>query len=257
MVSSQSDIVHQLRHDLLRLQGFVPARHVLPTIDLGPINRAFPQHVFPTAAVHEFISATAEEVTAASSFLSGLLSSLMGRAGTVLWITGRTHIFPPALAAFGLQPHRFLFLHPAHHEQALWAMEEALKSPALTAVVGELRDISFTESRRLQLAVEHSRVMGFIINRSKKAGTTACVSRWRIASLPSIPVDDLPGIGFLRWQVELLRIRNGKPGAWEIQWRNTQFVYASDTVDHVANSQQLSTNNEQLSANNYQLTKAG
>lgn len=235
---AQVAVIERLRSDILRLEGFASAREVLSAVDLGPLNGAFPNHTFPTAAVHEFISATAEEATAASGFLSGLLSLLMGNTGTVLWITGRTHVFPPALATFGLQPHRFLFLHLTHNKQALWAMEEALKSPALTAVVSELRDISFTESRRLQLAVEQSRVTGFIINRSPKAGTTACVSRWKISSLPSMPIDDLPGIGFPQWRVELLRIRNGKPGAWDVQWRNDRFTYPTESQPPVASDQQ-------------------
>lgn len=40
-------------------------------------------------------------------------------------------------------------------------MEEALKCGGLAAVVGEVQDISFTASRRLQLAVEQSGVTGF------------------------------------------------------------------------------------------------
>ncbi|MCU0419899.1 MAG: Error-prone repair protein ImuA [Cyclobacteriaceae bacterium] len=238
MPLTQAATLERLRSDILRLQGLAPAGDGVPALDLGVINKAFPNHTFPTAAMHEFVSATAEAVTAASGFLSGLLSSLVGNTGTALWITGPTLLFPPALAAWGLQPHRFLFLRLTNHKQALWAMEEALKSPALTAVVGEVRDISFTESRRLQLAVEQSRVTGFIINRSRKAGTTACVSRWRITSLPSVPIDNLPGIGFPRWHVELLRIRNGKPGAWEVQWRNDHFIYPTENQPPATNDQQ-------------------
>jgi protein ImuA len=54
--------------------------------------------------------------------------------------------------------------------------------------------------------------------------TTSCVSRWKITSLASERVDDLPGIGFPKWRVELLRIRNGKPGSWDVQWMNGKFV---------------------------------
>ena len=33
--------------------------------------------------------------------------------------------------------------------------------------------------------------------------------------------DNMPGISFPRWQVELLKIRNGKPGRWQLEWTGT------------------------------------
>jgi protein ImuA len=106
----------------------------------------------------------------------------------------------------------------------IWALEEALKCEAITAVVGEIREISFTASRRLQLAVEQSHVTGFLLRRlSRNLNTTACVSRWKITPLVSEVIDDLPGIGFPKWRIELLRIRNGKPGVWDIMWKDGRF----------------------------------
>src|SRR5690606_16345334 len=100
-----------------------------------------------------------------------------------------------------------------------------LKCGTLTAVVGELREMSFTASRRLQLAVEQSQVTGFILRRTPtRLNTTACVSRWKITMLPGEPVDDLPGIGFPQWRVALLRIRNGYPGVWNVKWVKGRFA---------------------------------
>jgi protein ImuA len=105
-----------------------------------------------------------------------------------------------------------------------WATEESLKCRGISAVVGEMRNIDFTLSRRLQLAVEHSHATGFIIrSHNKKLNTTACISRWKITSLPSQLPDNLPGVGFPKWKVELLRMRNGKPGVWELQWIDGRF----------------------------------
>lgn len=47
-------------------------------------------------------------------------------------------------------------------KDSLWAIEEALKCNALIAVVGEITELTFNDSRRLQLAVEKSHVTGFI-----------------------------------------------------------------------------------------------
>jgi protein ImuA len=174
--------------------------------------------------VHEFLSPSAEDIAATTGFIAGLHAPIMGSGGTSVWISSSSTLFPPALKSFGVQPDRIIFLHLKSEKDILWAMEESLKCSVLSAVVGEISEISFTASRRLQLAVEQSRVTGFIIRRkTRKMNTTACVSRWRVTPVPSAPMDDLPGIGFPTWRVELIRMRNGSPGVWEIKWMNGIF----------------------------------
>lgn len=48
--------------------------------------------------------------------------------------------------------------------------------------------------------------------------TTACVARWRIRPVSSALEQGMPGVGFPRWKVELLKIRNGRPGSWDLEW---------------------------------------
>jgi protein ImuA len=86
-------------------------------------------------------------------------------------------------------------------------------------VIGELTDLDFTASRRLQLAVEQSGVTGFIVRKqTSHPQVNACISRWKITSLPSFNRDQVPGVGFPRWNIELLKIRNGQPGTWQVEW---------------------------------------
>ncbi|HEY9008815.1 MAG TPA: Error-prone repair protein ImuA [Ohtaekwangia sp.] len=220
-----ADIIAELQADILRLQGFNSVASSALDIDWGPIKNAFPNASFPLGAVHEFLASGNEGLAATDGFITGILSSLMQSKGTVLWISASRKIFPPALKNFGVEPDRFVFIGLSKEKDVLWAMDEALKCGAVSAVIGELREISFNDSRRLQLAVEQSQVTGFVIrNNYKSINTTACVSRWKITSLPSETVDDLPGIGFPKWQVELLRMRNGKPGVWHMQWVNGKLI---------------------------------
>lgn len=215
----------QLQADIVRLQRFCSSRNAALDIELGPLSEAFPNGSFPIGAVHEFLTTSKEDVAATHGFVSGILSALMKSSGAVLWISAAQIPFPPALKNLGIEPDRFVFLSLSQEKDVLWAMEEALKCGALKAVVCEVRDLSFTESRRLQLAVEQSQVTGFILRYNvRKINTTACVSRWKITSLASDPIEDLPGVGYPKWKVELLRIRNGKAGSWEIQWKDNHFV---------------------------------
>jgi protein ImuA len=248
MTPKRADTIAGLQTDILRLQGFKTANNKAVDLGLGPITKAFPNATFPLGAVHEFLSAKTEDTAATSGFISGLLASLMGSNGTSLWISSSRKLFPPALKNFGIDPDRFIFIDVQKEKDILWVMDEALKCGALTAVVGEMKEISFTASRRLQLAVEQSQVTGFVLHsnphhaqrQGSKLNPTACVSRWKITPLPSEQVDDLPGIGFPKWRVELLRIRNGKSGVWDMEWRNGEFQHASTTdnysYQHLASS---------------------
>ena len=219
------NILSELQSDILRMQGFKPSGIQLENDGLGFMRDVFPNGSFPIGCVHEFLASQVEDAASTCGFMSGILSSLMRSQGAVLWISSTRKIFPPALKNFGIDPARFIFIDLQKEKDVLWAMEEALKCSALTAVVCEIQGIDFTASRRLQLAVEKSQVTGFIIRtNNKKPGPTACVSRWMISSLPSNGIDDLPGIGFPSWRVELLRMKNGKTGSWNIQWVNGKFA---------------------------------
>jgi protein ImuA len=217
-------IIERLQTDILRLEGHKPANSAVLDLGLGEIKNAFPNSTFPLGVVHEFLAGQAGNVAATMGFIAGLVAPMMEKSGTILWISCRRTLFPPALKSFGLQPDRFIFIDLKNEKDVMWATEESLKCGAVTGVIGELPDLSFIGSRRLQLAVEQSQVTGFILRgQPKKVNTTACVSRWRITSLPSEPIDNMPGIGFPQWRVELLKIRNGKPGVWDIRWMNGKF----------------------------------
>ncbi|MEN6454608.1 MAG: hypothetical protein ABFD10_10150 [Prolixibacteraceae bacterium] len=217
-------IIRQLQEKILALEGFIPhpdGRQL--DFGLGPVNAAFPAGIFPTGAVHEFISSTETRAAATNGFISGLLCTHMKNGGICLWISTRRRLFPPALKFFGIPPHRVIFIDIRREKDVLWVMEQALKCKALAAVVAELRDLSFAESRRLQLAVEDSRVTGFLHRcMPRTESTLACVSRWKISPMPG-QTEGLPGVGFPRWKVELTKIRNGRPGNWQLEWRNGAF----------------------------------
>ncbi len=230
---NKENIIAALQADILKLQGFKQPDAGGIDPGLGPINAAFPNRTFPTGAIHEFLANSPEDTAATCGFVSGILGSLAGDSGNVLWISTSPRVFPPALKRFGIKPEHVFFIHLRTQQHILWAMEEALKCRAISAVIAEIKDLSFTASRRLQLAVEESQVTGFVLRQNVKSlNTTASVAKWRITSIPSEPIDDLPGLGYPSWRVELLRIRNGKPGVWEMKWTPTGFkaVTQEDSV---------------------------
>ena len=229
MTGTKADIIARLQKDILPLQGYKAAlNNTVVDAGLGLIKNAFPNKVFPVGAIHEFISRAPEDAAATSGFVCGLLSSLMHQNGVVIWISSSRTIFPPALNAFGIAPDKIIFIDLKKEKEMLWVMEEALKCNGLSAVIGETPELSFTASRRLQLAVEQSQVTGFILRNNPRAvNTTTCVTRWKITSLPSELADNMPGVGFPRWNVELLKVRNGTPGKWQIEFTAGRFRHIS------------------------------
>ena len=220
------EIVNRLKQDILQLQGSTPPdSNGAKRIGLGLVEEAFPYATFPPFGVHEFICSGREESAATSGFMGGLLAKLMGSGGVCFWISTSKMLFPPALAAFGVEPSRIVFVEVARERDVLWAAEEALKCGGLSVVVAELQELDFKQSRRLQLAVEKSRATGLMLRHTPRTiGATACVARWRIVPLPSLPEEGLPGVGCPRWEVELLKVRNGNPGCWQLAWSEEGFV---------------------------------
>lgn len=241
MARLEADIIARLQREILPLQGFKYSGGTSTSLRLGPINHAFPNKEFPLGAVHEFCCDNTESKTSTGGFVAAILSMIMQNEGAVLWIGPSSNIFPHALKMFGLDPGKIIFVNLQKERDILWAVEEALKCEGLAAVIGEIKEISFTASRRLQLAVEQSRVTGFILRYNpRNLNTTACVTRWKINSIPSMLEDEMPGVGFPRWNVELLKVRNGKPGIWQVEYAGKSFKHLS-TILPLQHGQQKKT----------------
>jgi len=230
---TKKDIIDQLQKDILLWQGFKPpTAGTTENVGLGPVEAAFPNGVFPIGAIHEFLNEAPEHTAACGGFIAGILTTLMQQGGACLWISVTRNLFPPALKVFGIEPDRIIFIDLKREKDVLWVMEEALKCEGLAAVIAEVKDINLTASRRLQLAVEKSKVTGFILrNDPRKISTTACAARWKITPLPSELETGMPGVGFPRWNVELLKVRNGNPGNWQLEWSAGRFVAITPTVN--------------------------
>jgi protein ImuA len=231
---AQKLIIQRLQRQILDLEGFkTNNKHKQSKIGFSPIEKHFPNQVFPTGTIHEFISEQPENTACTSAFIFGLLSKLHQQQGIYLWIGKQKKIFTPGLTFFGIPPHHIIFINLVKSKDILWATEEALKCKSLSGVISEIEGISFAQSQRLQLTVEKSKVTGFILRtQSEKITATACTARWKITPHASENTEDIPGVGFANWQVQLLKVRNGSTANFTVAWRNHQF-YVNEQ-DHSA-----------------------
>jgi protein ImuA len=211
-------LMDDLRHRIRLLER--PAARAAGVLAFGvaALDAHLPAHGLAQGALHEIGGGGADAVPGACAalFTAGILARL---PHPVLWCATAQDIFAPGLACAGLHPGRVIHAEAPDDKTVLLVMEEALRHPVLSAVVGELARLPMTASRRLVLAAEKSGVMALALRRRAEGkpedtALTAASTRWRITPLPSPPA---PGLGRARWQVELTRCRGGLPKTWILE----------------------------------------
>ena len=214
--------IEQLRATIARIErDGAPAS--IDTIPFGipEIDDALPGGGLAAAALHEIIGSglDVEFAAAPALFAAGILAR---RPGPVLWVLERQDLFAPALAAAGLHPSRVIYAEAGRHD-ALLVMEEGLRHPGLAGVVAEVSArVTLSASRRLHLAAQAGGAMALMLRRRTQAeGAVAAMTRWRIGPMPSAPpvpeAPGIPGLGRLRWRLELTRCRGGRTGCWVVE----------------------------------------
>ena len=192
--------------------------------DIPQIDAHLPEGGLPQAALHEIGGGGPDAVhaAAASLFAAGILARLaQSCAKPVLWCTTRPDLFAPGLACAGLHPDQVIHAVADNDATVLLAMEEALRHPGLSAVLGEIARLPMTASRRLVLAAEKSGVMALALRRRPEGkpddtALNAAQTRWRVTPMPSAPLP-VPGIGRARWQIDLTRCRGAAPKTWMME----------------------------------------
>lgn len=141
------------------------------------------------------------------------------REAPVLLCIGSTHAaelgqpYGPGLAGVGLDPARLVVVEPARPSDALWAIEEALKSEGLALVLGHVDTIDLTPARRLALSAARTATPCLVVTHPRSPAVAATATRWRIGPAPSAPhALDPQAPGATRFEVALERCR-GSPAA--------------------------------------------
>ena len=109
-----------------------------------------------------------EWIGAGAASGAGTLSLLAGRRFLAadrpfLIVDYKRQVYPVALAALGFDLSRLLVVRPNCERDALWTCEEALRSGAVDIAWASVERLSGIAFRRLQLAAEQSRAVGFLV----------------------------------------------------------------------------------------------
>ena len=215
-----------LRHpDLWRADEIgSPAKTVAATPSgFDSLDAHLPGNGWPQAGLIELMLNTAG--IGELKLLTPALRALSRAARWVAWINPPFIPYAPALAALDIDIGKILLVHPKHHEEALWAMEQASKSGTCSAVLGWLgeRHLTLTATRRLQLAAKQGGTLGCLF-RSEAAADSASMAELRLRLKPGARGE--LGVSIIK-----------RRGGWPVPGLNVQVdsqLYAKDIEKHLA-----------------------
>ena len=134
------------------------------------------------------------------------------------WRSERGGFSPRGLAALGIDPSGVIQVRADREIDALWALEEALKSGAVRGAVGAVEQASLVATRRLDFAAREGRATAVVLRILGGGDLSAARLRWRLKARPSAPHPfDPRAPGDARLKAELSRRRDGPLGAWDLE----------------------------------------
>lgn len=205
-------------------------RHASLSLGIGAIDTALDGGL-AGGALHEVAPVTQFHLGAAAGFAVALAARTDTRK-SVLWIQSGFAsvegggVFGSGLVLLGLPLQRFLILRVARSIDGLWAMEEALQSHAVSAVIVELPDdlVDLTMTRRLVLAAREGGAFGFLLRHRPTREPNASMTRWNIAAVASRS-DSFGGLGASAFDLSLVKNRRGICGRWIVSWDKHERIF--------------------------------
>jgi protein ImuA len=176
--------------------------------------------------VHEIVPGGPFQLGAAAGFALAI-AARNPRAGLLIWIQqGIVALeggapYAPGGALFGFPASRLLVVRAPHARDALWAMEESLRCPGVSSVIGEFAGAGeaadLTATRRLNLVAKEQGTLPLLLRQQPLRGTSACATRWGVRATPGRS-DGFGGIGGTAFTLTLEKNRYGPCGNWGVEW---------------------------------------
>lgn len=200
------------------------------------------------AGLHEIKPAVYRDEPAALAFalayLGGRLAKRDGGSSPLLWCSIEKAArewgspYGPGLLGFGLDPALFVIVQARNGLDAVWALEEGLKSRTFIAALGQIEVQAPLIARRLGLAAQTSRTPCLLLSGHRSGALPGTLTRWRVAGAASrgTPFDpSAPGDS--AWHLTLERCRGiAAERSWIVEFGHGAdgFHLASRLADRAA-----------------------
>ncbi len=181
---------------------------------------------YAAGSVVEYLRST--PACGASSLAWAAAAAAMRQSQGFLVVVDTQHnIYPPPLTSHGIDLAKVIFVRPQSQADALWAVDQALRTSAVAAVFAELERIDERSARRLQLAAESAGGLALLVRSSAARRQPSWAEvQWLVRSQAN-----------RRWHVQLVRARGGQTGRstlLELDPLNGQFDQVASSFEPLA-----------------------
>ena len=225
----ENPCIAKLRRSIAKLEtSFLRARPTTLSLGVPEIHRHLPGPGLACGVLHEVSAASYGDTPAALAFLFALTSlALQAKPGLLILVHSQRACaqwgrpYGHGLDRLGVDPSRLMLVEAHTDKEALWGIEEILRSRVQPAMVaGALANRpDLTASRRLNLAAAALAIPLALATPARAGGESAAATRWRIGTLPASR-DRFGALLNPCWSVSLERCRHGRPGTWFVEWNH-------------------------------------
>lgn len=212
--SAQQALVAQLAREVRRIE--VAGRP--SAANIGGQSRAvfstgcqvmdgcLPSGGYDSGTVVEYLQ-TSGASGATSLALTAAREALAATERFCVLVDWREQFYPPAAAALGIDLKRMVIVRPRTLAERLWAIDQALRSPAIVAVIAEVEHLDDRAARRLQLAAECGGGIGLLVrSQAARQHPSWAEVQWLVRPLPERSAHR-------QLELQLMRVRGGHAGA--------------------------------------------
>lgn len=187
------------------------------------IDQWLPRGGLRTDAITEWVASGDSCGAASLALITAKIRLLQNESGPLVVVSNtvngnRANFYPPAAKALGISMRRLIWVRPKGQADLVWAVDQALRCPAVAAVWAEVGSgLDDRDARRFQLAAEMGQTPGLFVRPAAVRGRPSFAEvRFHVASgsreQMSAVSETFPAQSDRLMQVTLDRCRGGRLG---------------------------------------------
>ena len=202
--ASRREIVDQLRSELRHWEN-VRGPQPLSTLSTGwsASDKLLPENGLRRGCLVEWLAA--EPGSGAGTLALAAAREAIREGGPLVVVESRGEFYPPAAALAGIEVPQLIVVRVRSAQDEIWAVDQALRCPAVGSVVCWTEALDQRGRRRWQLSAEAGAGLGLLVC-PERVRHEACWAELRLLVEPLVSAQGR------RVRVEVLRCRGGAAG---------------------------------------------
>lgn len=200
------DLLDSLRHQITQCEGSRRQADAEPVSTACPaLDRLLPGGGLTRGTLVEWL--TGGEGGGTVALALRVAREACRDLGVLVVVDSRGEFYAPAVLRMGLEPERIVVVRPSGRADFVWALDQALRCPAVPATLAWVEGLDGRTFRRFQLAAEQGASLGLLV-RPAEARREPSWADVRLLVEPR-PSAGVPG---RRLGIHVLRCRGGADG---------------------------------------------